>query len=118
MDAISSGLRDHKIYLHDPAEKSETGKLSDKIRGMIADCDFLIAKTTTEDGSDHNNPNVWYEIGYAHALGKPVMFLRHATAALSGWPVDVRENAFIDYEDYPHLAMRLHHATLKEVTQP
>jgi nucleoside 2-deoxyribosyltransferase len=39
----------------------------DRIYGQIAKCDVIVAEMTGR------NPNVFYEVGYAHGLGKAVI---------------------------------------------
>ena len=58
----------------------------DRIINEISSADLIIAETTGR------NPNVFYEIGYAHALGKRVMLL---TKSGSDIPFDLKS--------YPHL---------------
>src|SRR6266849_4602149 len=45
----------------------------DRIFNQISKADVIIADMTGR------NPNVFYEVGYAHALGKPVLLLTQAT---------------------------------------
>lgn len=50
------------------------GAITEKVKGSIQRAEFLIADLT------HNRPNVYYEIGYAEALGKSVILTaRHDT---------------------------------------
>jgi len=71
-----------------------TKALMDKIRDQIIEADVLIADITS------SNPNVFYEIGLAHAFGKPVIFLTQD--APSSVPVDVRQFEFIQYDLQRH----------------
>src|SRR5689334_2479581 len=67
-----------------------TKPLIDKIREQIVKADLIIA-----DVSDRN-PNVLYEVGLAHALGKPVLFLTQQEPEQA--PVDIRQFEFIRYD--------------------
>jgi hypothetical protein len=71
-----------------------TKALMDKVRDQIIEADVILGDITSA------NPNVFYEIGLAHAFGKPVVFLTQddPTAA----PVDVRQFEFIHYDLQRH----------------
>jgi hypothetical protein len=62
----------------------------DKVRDQIIEADVLLSDITS------GNPNVFYEIGLAHALGKPVIFLTQDLPASA--PVDIRQFEFIQYD--------------------
>ncbi len=66
-----------------------TQPLMDKIRNQITKCDFVIADVTG------GNPNVFYELGIAHASKKPVIFITQD--APEDAPVDIRPYEFIVY---------------------
>lgn len=51
-----------------------------EVRNQIRECDFLIADITP-DPSGEVNSNVMYEIGYAMALEKRLLVIRHQTEA-------------------------------------
>jgi hypothetical protein len=71
-----------------------TKALMDKVRDQIIKADVLIGDVTL------GNPNVFYEIGLAHAFGKPVIFLTQDSPANA--PVDVRQFEFIQYDLQRH----------------
>lgn len=64
--------------------------LLDKIRGYVEGADVLIADCSGR------NPNVFYELGMAHALGKGVILI--TKDAVEGAPTDIRHFEFIRYE--------------------
>jgi hypothetical protein len=71
-----------------------TKAIMDKIRDQIVQADVLLGDITS------GNPNVFYEIGLAHAFGKPVIFLTQDEPARA--PVDVRQFEFIQYDLQRH----------------
>ena len=70
-------------------KQAMTGLLKDKIERSINGADVVIADCT---GS---NPNVFYELGMAHALGKKTILLTADTAERA--PTDIRAYEFIPY---------------------
>lgn len=74
-------------------EISTTGTLTDSILEAITRSRFVVADLTDE------RPNCYYEVGYAHALGKPVIILakkdtrRHFDISVYKW------NFWTDYKD-------------------
>ena len=71
-----------------------TKAIMDKTRDQIIEADVLLGDVTS------GNPNVFYEIGLAHAFGKPVIFLTQDEPASA--PVDVRQFEFIHYDLQRH----------------
>lgn len=71
-----------------------TKAIMDKIRDQIIEADVLLGDITS------GNPNVFYEIGLAHAFGKPVIFLTQDDPASA--PVDVRQFESIHYDLQRH----------------
>jgi hypothetical protein len=65
-----------------------TDILDDIWRG-IAEADFVVAEITGR------NPNVFYELGMAHAIAKPVVILSQTGSVL---PVDLATRRVIHYE--------------------
>lgn len=74
-----------------------------EILGLIRASDFLIADVTRK------NPNVFFELGVAHGLGKPFLLLLSAEAGETGIPSDLTGYQFIFYDpsDLSGLAIRL-----------
>jgi hypothetical protein len=70
-------------------ERSSQGTILDRIYNQIAKADIIIS-----DMSDRN-PNVFYETGYAHALGKQVII---ATRKAEDIPFDLMNYPHIVYE--------------------
>jgi hypothetical protein len=66
---------------------SKTGRITDQIIEALKTADLIIADITGP------NPNVMYELGYAHALGKNVIVMN----ADSGSPFDVQDYRRIIY---------------------
>ena len=64
--------------------------MRDVIEGIV-NCDLIVADLT---GS---NPNVYYELGIAHALGKPVI---HLTQDLEEVPFDLQSYRLIEYSTH------------------
>jgi hypothetical protein len=62
----------------------------DKIYGEINSCDFIIADVSNK------NPNVFYELGYAHALDKLCLLI---TSDSSNIPFDLKHRRHIVYGD-------------------
>ena len=71
-----------------------TKALMEKVRDQIVEADVLLGDITGA------NPNVLYEIGLAHAFGKPVVFLTQDDPVDA--PVDVRHFEFIHYDLQRH----------------
>lgn len=67
-----------------------TKPLMDKIREQILRADLIIGDVTG------GNPNVFYELGLAHAHGKPIIFLTQDSPDTA--PVDIRQFEFIQYD--------------------
>jgi hypothetical protein len=68
----------------------------ERIYGQIEEADVIVAEMTSR------NPNVFYEVGYAHGLGKPVILL---TRSAKDIPFDLKH--------YPHVVYAGQIRTLK-----
>jgi nucleoside 2-deoxyribosyltransferase-like protein len=71
-------------------EKAGPGVIFQDIQREIEQAEVVIAEITPA------NPNVFYELGYAHALGKPTILLAQRGAQL---PFDIRSYRVVFYND-------------------
>lgn len=62
----------------------------DEIEKGIRNADICFAEITT------NNPNVWYELGYASACNKPIVMVC-STEREGAFPFDIRHRHIINY---------------------
>jgi hypothetical protein len=74
------------------------GPIINDIVRAIHDADYIIADLTEK------NPNVYYELGLAHASGKPVILI---TQNIANLPFDLRHQRIIEYADTAAGAVRL-----------
>jgi hypothetical protein len=72
-----------------------TVPLLDKIRRCIEEADVIIADCSGR------NPNVFYELGMAHALGKRVILI--TKDPIENAPTDIRHYEFIRYDLSNHI---------------
>lgn len=71
-------------------EKAGPGVIFQDIQREIEQAEIVVAEITPA------NPNVFYELGYAHALGKPTILLAQRGAQL---PFDIRSFRVVFYND-------------------
>ncbi|HBY60755.1 MAG TPA: hypothetical protein DEH78_13100, partial [Solibacterales bacterium] len=71
-------------------EKAGPGVIFQDMQREIQQADVLIAEVTPA------NPNVFYELGYAHALGKPTILLAQRGCDL---PFDIRSYRVVFYDN-------------------
>lgn len=93
--AIRPALEGHGLRPVRTDRSVVAGNVVEAIRDGLRHCYFAIADTTAD------RPNVMYELGMAHADGKPVILLRHAGAdgTLSNVPFDVQSESILRYSD-------------------
>ncbi len=71
-------------------EKAGPGVIFRDIQRELEQAEIVIAEITPA------NPNVFYELGYAHALGKPTILLARRGAEL---PFDIQSFRVVFYDD-------------------
>jgi hypothetical protein len=79
-------------------EKHITGDILSHTLHLMTKARFVVANI------DGRNPNVFYELGLAHALNKNVIIV---SSSLKGIPVDVKSNRMIIYSDISELKNEL-----------
>jgi hypothetical protein len=101
-DVYHLGIREVATNLGVTCERADemqyVGGVVEKIYDLIRDSDLIVAEVTTP------NPNVYYEVGFAHALQKPVVLL---TQDVQATPFDLRAYNHIIYSSIVELRSRL-----------
>ena len=83
---VNAGLEEYRVD-RDPATKALIEAIEDGIRSS----DACIAEITTD------NPNVWYELGFAIANGKPHVMICDSTSRTGPFPFDVSHRPIIRF---------------------
>lgn len=83
---IQAACRDAGAYCERVDEQLFEGSILERIYNQIRTADIIVADMTGR------NPNVFYEVGYAHALNKRVLLLTRST-----------EDIPFDLKHYPHI---------------
>jgi nucleoside 2-deoxyribosyltransferase len=86
---IKESCKDAESYCERVDEQNYEGSILERIYNQIAKADLIIADMTGR------NPNVFYEVGYAHALNKPTILL---TQDSNDIPFDLKHYPHIIYE--------------------
>src|ERR1035438_2210812 len=83
---IKQSCNDIQVYCERVDEQIFTESILDRVLNQISKADILIADMTDR------NPNVFYEVGYAHGIGKKVILLTK------------NENDIpFDFKHFPHI---------------
>ena len=93
--AIKPALENLGCHVEHAKDAHTVERIVDAIYTQISRAEFIVADTTGK------NPNVFYEIGYAHALGKKVILLVQDTQDI---PFDIAGLRHIQYKpSAPHV---------------
>jgi hypothetical protein len=95
---IKPSVERYQFRIQRADEISHTRTITDAIMSAINQSRFIIADLTDE------RPNCYYEVGYAHAIGKPVIIL-----AKDGTPrhFDLAAHKWTHWSDYKDLKLKL-----------
>lgn len=83
---IRTAVEELGAYCERVDEQEFEGRILDRIYNQIDKADLIIADMSGQ------NPNVFYEVGYAHALNKKVILLTNSSKDIP-----------FDLKDYPHI---------------
>jgi hypothetical protein len=81
-------------------EETKPGVINNQIYTMIRKAKLIIAETTSR------NPNVFYEVGMAHAFNKDV-FIFNSSKKNKKLPFDIITNRAVFYDDYEDLKKKI-----------
>lgn len=104
-DVMKPAIKDADMEPYRVDQDPSTEILIESIEKEIRKSKACVAEITTD------NPNVWYELGYAIALGKSVVLIC-SDERDSGFPFDIRHRDIITYStesssDYEALASKM-----------
>lgn len=85
-------LGDMGILLRRSDNYVEKDDILSNIILLIVQSEFIVANI------DGRNPNVYYELGIAHAIGKPTILISKSKGALGDVGFDIRQKRIILYE--------------------
>lgn len=97
----AAGLEPYRVD-RDPAVEVPIDAIEDGIRNAA----ICLADITTD------NPNVWYELGFAFAAGRPIVMLCSDERIGKKFPFDIQHRTVITYkseapQDFQHLSFSL-----------
>src|SRR3954462_1312700 len=98
---IKSACKDAGAYCERVDEQIFVESILDRVYNQIAKADIVIAEMTGR------NPNVFYEVGYAHALNKQVILLTQKS-----------DDIPFDLKHYPHIVYKKSITRLREQLLP
>lgn len=112
-DIYSSGIKraveDCGLVCERVDEQHFTGPILEKILDNIRKARFIVAEMTEK------NPNVYFEVGYAHCMNKPIIFLTKDSGDI---PFDLKDRPHIIYGgDVLILKQRLEERLLSLIKQ-
>jgi nucleoside 2-deoxyribosyltransferase len=90
-DVLAPAIEDAGLAPYRVDEDPGTTVLIDDIEKGIREAEICLADITT------NNPNIWYEVGFALAKGKPIVLIC-ADPRPEDFPFDIRHRHIITYK--------------------
>ena len=96
--AISKTCKSLNLKAERVDQIEHTGRITDKIIECINKAEIVIADLT------HNRPNCYYEAGYAHGIGKNVIFTAREKTELQ---FDLKDYSVIFYPNATTLKERI-----------
>ena len=122
VDGATAALENLGIEVLNPAGRSGTGAIDDKVIADLEKSHVVVAnlRKTADEGYRGYNANVWFEIGFAWSLDKPVLMCRYAGDRFKR-PSNLQSFEFISYSGNVDLALQLFygfggHATPTPIT--
>ena len=91
-DTFAPALREAGLEAYRVDKDPSPDVLIDAIEEGIGKAAIVLADVTTD------NPNVWYELGFAYAAGKPVILLCCENERAGTLPFDIRHRHVIHYK--------------------
>ena len=95
---IKSACLESDVYCERVDEQIFEENIIERVYNQISKADIIISDMTDK------NPNVFYETGYAHALGKSVILLTQNSTDI---PFDLKQYPHIVYENITNLKTNL-----------
>lgn len=89
------------IFLQTTVNHVEKEDIMMNIVSLIVQSEIVIANI------DGRNPNVYYELGIAHAIGKPTILLSKTNFDLNNIAFDIRQKRIIMYSSFEDLEKQL-----------
>jgi hypothetical protein len=114
-EGVQAAMNGLGIKISNPAAEHRLGEdIIVKIQNMIRVSKIVVANISQIDG--RYNPNVFYELGFSHALeNKIIVPFRHPTD-IGLPPLDIRHGDYFLYEDAIDLALQLYWKLKAKVT--
>lgn len=89
------------VFLRKTDNRVEKDDILMNIVSQIVKAEFIIVNI------DGRNPNVYYELGIAHAIGKPTILLAKTDFTSNDIGFDIRQKRIISYKNYDDLETQL-----------
>jgi hypothetical protein len=108
--ALASAVRELGVQVIEAAEAKSSESRTSMIMAGVANADFVVADVSRQ------NPNVFYELGYAQALGKSTIIVIDDSTE-TALPSSLAGNLFITYSDeaLPALGAAVQRALLRAI---